>query len=103
MGLFVLRRVLGMVPLLLGATFIIFAAVYALPGDPIRAIAGPTTEISPATRAALTEEYHLDEPLLVQYWYYVTGVFRGDLGVDLRGSPCSTWSRPPGRSPCSWA
>jgi len=87
MGLFVLRRVVGMVPLLLGATFVIFAAVYALPGDPIRAIAGPTTEISPATRAALTEEYHLDEPLLVQYWYYVTGVFRGDLGVDLRGRP----------------
>lgn len=87
MGLFVLRRVVGMVPLLLGATFVIFAAVYALPGDPIRAIAGPTTEISPATRSALTAEYHLDEPLLVQYWYYVTGVFRGDLGVDLRGRP----------------
>ena len=47
MLVFVLRRVLGMVPLLLGATFVIFAAVYALPGDPIRAIAGPTAEISP--------------------------------------------------------
>jgi len=82
---FVLRRVLGMVPLLLGATFVIFAAVYALPGDPIRAIAGPTAEISPATRAALTEEYHLDDPLLVQYGYYLSGVVRGDLGVDLRG------------------
>jgi oligopeptide transport system permease protein len=66
---------------------VIFAAVYALPGDPIRAIAGPTAEISPATRAALTEEYHLDEPLVVQYWYYLTGVLRGDLGVDLRGRP----------------
>lgn len=87
MLLFVVRRVLGMVPLVLGATFVIFAAVYALPGDPIRAIAGPTAEISPATRAALTEEYHLDEPLLVQYWYYLTGVLRGDLGVDLRGVP----------------
>jgi oligopeptide transport system permease protein len=87
MLLFVFRRVLGMVPLLLGATFVIFAAVYALPGDPIRAIAGPTAEISPATRAALTQEYHLDESLAVQYWYYVTGVLRGDLGVDLRGVP----------------
>lgn len=85
MAAFVLRRVLGMVPLLLGATFVIFAAVYALPGDPIRAIAGPTAEISPATRAALTEEYHLDDPLLVQYGYYLSGVVRGDLGVDLRG------------------
>jgi oligopeptide transport system permease protein len=86
-GRYVLRRALGMVPLLLGATFVIFAAVYALPGDPIRAIAGPTAEISPATRAALTEEYHLDESLPEQYWYYVTGVVRGDLGVDLRGQP----------------
>lgn len=76
-----------MVPLLLGATFVIFAAVYALPGDPIRAIAGPSKEISPATRAALTEEYHLDDPLPVQYWHYITGVFRGDLGVDLNGQP----------------
>ena len=85
MWLFILRRVLGMVPLLVGATFVIFAAVFALPGDPVRAIAGPTTEISPSTRAAITEEYHLDDPLLTQYWYYVTGVVRGDLGVDLRG------------------
>jgi ABC-type dipeptide/oligopeptide/nickel transport system permease component len=76
-----------MVPLLVGATFVIFAAVYALPGDPIRAIAGPTAEISPATRAALTEEYHLDDPLLVQYGYYLSGVLRGDLGVDLRDRP----------------
>jgi oligopeptide transport system permease protein len=84
---FVLRRVVGMIPLLVGATFVIFAAVYALPGDPIRAIAGPTAEISPATRAALTEEYHLDDPLLVQYGYYLSGVLRGDLGVDLRDRP----------------
>jgi len=84
---FVVRRIIGMVPLVIGATFVIFAAVYALPGDPVRAIAGPTTEISPATRTAITEEYDLDDPLLVQYWYYVTGVLRGDLGVDLRGRP----------------
>lgn len=87
MGMFLLRRVAGMIPLLLGATFIIFAAVYALPGDPVRTIAGPTTEISPSTRAALIAEYHLDESLPVQYWYYVTGVFQGDLGVGLNGQP----------------
>lgn len=87
MGRYILRRVTGMVPLLLGATFVIFAAVYALPGDPIRAIAGPTAEISPATRAALTKEYHLDASLPGQYWYYLTGILRGDLGVDLHGIP----------------
>lgn len=87
MLLYIARRVLGMVPIVLGATFVIFAAVYALPGDPVRAIAGPTTEISPATRAAITEEYRLDAPLIEQYWYYLTGVFRGDLGTDLQGRP----------------
>lgn len=86
---YVLRRVLSMVPILLGTTFLIFLAVYALPGDPIRALAGPTRVISPSVEAALREQYHLDEPLWEQYWHYLSGALRGDFGIDLRGAEVS--------------
>ncbi|WWS86084.1 ABC transporter permease, partial [Microbacterium paraoxydans] len=33
------------------------------------------------------EQYHLNDPFLVQYWYYITGVFQGDLGTTFSGRP----------------
>lgn len=86
---YLVRRVGSMVPVLLGTTMLIFAAVYALPGDPIRALAGPTQVVSPAVEAALRERYHLDDPLWVQYLHYLTGLLRGDLGIDLHGQEVS--------------
>jgi oligopeptide transport system permease protein len=89
MGTYVLRRVAGMVPILLGTTFLIFVAVYALPGDPIRSLAGPDRVISPSLEQQLRADYHLDDPLLQQYWHYLSGIFRGDLGIDLQGREVS--------------
>lgn len=83
---YIAARVGIMMPVLLGTTFIIFAAVYALPGDPIQALAGQNREVPPSVVNALEAKYHLDEPLLTQYWYYITGAFTGDLGVDLNGN-----------------
>jgi oligopeptide transport system permease protein len=71
---------------LLGASFLIFAMVYALPGDPIRALAGDRP-VSPAVVEVLRERFHLDDPLYVQYWEYLKGLFSGDLGTDFRGRP----------------
>ncbi|WP_159618405.1 ABC transporter permease [Ruania rhizosphaerae] len=82
---YIVRRLLASVPVLLGTTFLIFVAVYALPGDPITALAGEDQTISPAVRRELTERYGLDDPLLVQYVNYLTGLFVGDFGVDFRG------------------
>ena len=89
MAAFIVRRILQMVPVLFGTTFLIFAAVYALPGDPIAALAGPTRVIPESVEAALREEHHLDEPLLVQYWYYLSGLLTGDFGSDMDGYPVS--------------
>ena len=75
MGSYVLRRVLLMVPVLLGTTFVIYAAVYALPGDPVQALAGPDHVVTPATAAAIKEHYHLGDPFLGQYWHYLLGVW----------------------------
>jgi oligopeptide transport system permease protein len=60
--------------------------VYALPGDPIRALGGDRP-ISPAVVAELRERFNLNDPLYVQYWEYLKNLFQGDLGTDFRGRP----------------
>ncbi|AYA24887.1 MULTISPECIES: ABC transporter permease [Rhodococcus] len=86
MGRFITRRVLLTVPVLIGASFLIFAMVYALPGDPIRALAGDRP-LAPAVVAQLRAQYNLDDPFFVQYIKYVGGLFQGDFGSDFSGRP----------------
>ncbi len=86
MGRYVARRLLLTIPVLLGASFLIFAMVYALPGDPIRALAGDRP-LSQAVIAQLRQEFNLNDPLLVQYGKYLGGLFQGDFGTDFAGRP----------------
>ncbi|MEV5539854.1 ABC transporter permease [Saccharopolyspora shandongensis] len=83
---YVVRRFAAMLPVLFGVTFLIFALVYAMPGDPIAALAGGRP-MPPSTVAALREQYHLDEPLITQYLLYMSGLFQGDFGTDFFGRP----------------
>jgi len=76
------------VPVFFGATFLIFALVYAVPGDPIDALVGDRP-LEPAVRAELRNRYHLDDPLLVRYGKYVSGLAQGDFGTNFRGRPVS--------------
>jgi oligopeptide transport system permease protein len=84
MGRYVARRLLLTIPVLISASFLIFAMVYALPGDPIRALGGDRP-LAPAVVAQLRDEYNLDDPLLVQYAKYVGDLLQGDFGTDFRG------------------
>ncbi|MEX5237251.1 ABC transporter permease [Kocuria arenosa] len=86
MGRYVLRRLLLTVPVLLGASLLIFSMVYALPGDPIQALAGDRP-LSEAVQAQLRAEYNLDDPLLIQYAKYLGGLVQGDFGTDFSGRP----------------
>ncbi|WP_157249089.1 ABC transporter permease [Nonomuraea typhae] len=89
MGRYIIRRLIQAIPVLLGATLLIFAIVFALPGDPIAALAGEKKQ-DPDVVAILRERYHLNDPLLLQYWYYISGVlFRGDFGVTFADVPVS--------------
>ena len=88
MARYIARRLLLAVPVLIGASFLIFAMVFALPGDPIRALGGDRP-LSQAVQAQLRAEYNLDDPLLVQYGKYVGGLLQGDLGTDFSGRPVS--------------
>jgi ABC-type dipeptide/oligopeptide/nickel transport system permease component len=78
---YIIRRLGQFVLVFFAATFLIFAMVFAIPGDPIRALAGDKP-MPDSLRQTLIQQFHLDEPLLVQYWYYVTGIFQGDLGTS---------------------
>jgi len=88
MGRYIARRLLLTIPVLIGASFLIFALVYALPGDPIRALGGERP-LSPAVIAQLRDEFNLDDPLVVQYAKYVGDLLQGDLGTDFRGRAVS--------------
>lgn len=77
-----------MVPVLIGTTLLIYLAVFALPGDPIRTLGGDKP-MSPAVYQALRHHYHLDEPLIVQYGKYLWALLHGDFGQNLSGQPVS--------------
>jgi len=79
-----IRRVLQFVPVFLGATFLIFALVFLIPGDPIRALSGDRP-MPASVQQALEARYNLDKPLWEQYFLYVAGVVQGDFGEDFRG------------------
>ncbi|GAA3579565.1 ABC transporter permease [Nonomuraea rosea] len=89
MGRYAFHRLLTALPVLLGTTFVIYLAVYALPGDPIQALAGPNRMLSPSVEQALRERFHLDDPLIVQYGLYLRGLVTGDLGTSFSGRPVS--------------
>ncbi len=86
MGTYIVRRILQMIPVILGATFLIFAMVFALPGDPVAGKCGERP-CSAAYRAAFIEKYNLDDPLPVQYGKYVLNLAKGDLGTTASDAP----------------
>ena len=84
MGTYIIRRLLQMIPVILGATFLIFAMVFALPGDPLAGKCGERP-CSPQYAAAFRAKYNLNDPLPVQYGKYLGNLARGDLGETYQG------------------
>ncbi|MEV3932027.1 ABC transporter permease [Streptomyces sp. NPDC049944] len=82
MGRYVARRLLQMIPVFIGSTLLVFAMMYALPGDPVRALAGEQA-VDPVQIAEMKKELGLDLPLWHQYWNYLTGLFQGDFGTEI--------------------
>jgi peptide/nickel transport system permease protein len=78
---FILRRLLLGIVVLILVSFVVFLATQALPGDPARAILGRSA--TPASLAALRRQLHLNQPVISQYWTWVTGLLHGNLGNSL--------------------
>jgi ABC-type dipeptide/oligopeptide/nickel transport system permease component len=72
MGRYVLRRLLQMIPVVLGVTILIFTIMYFIPGDPVRLMLG--AEPTPAQIAAKRQELGLNDPYLVRLGRYVEGI-----------------------------
>lgn len=85
---YILRRVLQLIPVFIGSTLLIYFMVFAMPGNPILALFGDRTP-SPQLVAQLEAQYHLDKPFLVQYLFYLQGIFQGDLGNTFSGQAVS--------------
>ena len=83
---YIFRRLLQAIPVFLGTTFLIYFMVFAMPGDPILALFGDKTP-NPALLEQLRDQYHLNDPFIVQYGYYIAGIFQGDLGTSFSGQP----------------
>jgi oligopeptide transport system permease protein len=84
MGRYVIRRLLQLIPVFLGTTFIIYVLVWAVPGDPFAAKCGerpcPQSYVE-----VMTEKFNLDDPVIVQYGKYLWNLFHGDLGTNFSG------------------
>ncbi|MGK9251105.1 ABC transporter permease [Paenibacillus humicus] len=79
---YTIRRLLMLIPVLLGMTIIVFSIIHAIPGDPAEVILGE--KASNSSKEALRKELKLDQPLLVQYGDYLKKLAAGDLGTSIR-------------------
>src|SRR6188508_40014 len=79
---FLLQRLATIIPTLFFVSVLIFGLQQLLPGDPAIALAGE--ERDPEAIRYLREKFHLDEPLPMRYWYWASGVLKGDLGQSMR-------------------
>lgn len=78
---FLLFRPLQLLPVLLGISIITFAMVRAIPGDPARILLG--VHSTPEALARIRAQFGLDEPLWVQYGYFLRNLLQGELGKSI--------------------
>ncbi|WP_409273869.1 ABC transporter permease [Neobacillus sp. SCS-31] len=77
-----IRRIVSLIPVLIGMTLIVFAIIHAIPGDPAQVILGQRA--TKESIEALTAQLGLDRPWYIQYFDYLKSLFQGDLGTSLR-------------------
>src|SRR4051794_36177392 len=82
MATFIFRRLLGLIPVLLGITVVVFSLMQLIPGDVAQALLGLTAR--PQDVANLREALGLNQPIFIQYLKWLDHVGRGDLGTSLQ-------------------
>jgi peptide/nickel transport system permease protein len=80
------RRIVGAVPVLFGISFLVFMLMHLAPGDPVVLLLGD--DATPAEVTRVRHEWGFDQPLIVQYWQFVSRALVGDFGKSLKfGEP----------------
>lgn len=82
LSVYIVRRLIQMIPVLLGVVFLVFLMLHLVPGDPAIVMAGETA--SPEALEAMREQLGLNDPLYMQYLRYLGNALQGDLGVSVR-------------------
>jgi oligopeptide transport system permease protein len=89
MGRYVTRRLLQLIPVFIGTTFLMYWLVWSLPGDPFAGKCGERP--CPASYIEnMREKFNLDDSLLVQYGKYMLGVLQGDFGLNYKEQSVGT-------------
>ena len=78
----IIERVLGTIPIMFGVAIIVFFFIRLTPGDPVDIMMGGGGAISSGELEQLREEFHLNEPLHIQLWYFIRDAAKGDLGYS---------------------
>jgi peptide/nickel transport system permease protein len=81
-GAFIARRLGGLVATLVISSLVIYGALHMAPGNPLAFLSGGRS-LSPEAIASLRAQYHLDDPFVTQYWYWVSNAVQGDLGQSI--------------------
>lgn len=76
------RRLITLIPLLLGITFVSFVVIQAAPGSPVELMTDMNPDASPELRQKLEQYWGLDQPIHVQYWRWLQRLAVGDFGVS---------------------
>ena len=80
------RRIIGAIPVLIGMSFLVFFLMQLAPGDPVTLLLGEDAE--PHEIEEVTREWGLDQPIIVQYWQFVSKAVQGNFGESMRyGEP----------------
>ena len=78
---YIIRRLVLMIPTVLGVTILVFLLMHFIPGDPVTLMLG--TNYHEATAAVIRQEYGLDRPLYIQYMRWLGRLFTGDWGHSI--------------------
>ena len=82
MGMYILKRILFIIPVIFIVTIIIFSLIHAVPGDPIKIVYG--YHLSEEDIEIARAKLNLDKPVIVQYGIWLKNLFKGNLGESLR-------------------
>ncbi|HEX2981607.1 MAG TPA: ABC transporter permease, partial [Anaerolineaceae bacterium] len=84
MSRYILRRLAGIIPTILGISIVVFLIMHMIPGDTISAMIGTKFKLTDAQIAALREYFGLDRPLWEQYLRWLWNALQGNFGISVR-------------------
>ena len=88
MNRYILQRITLVIPTIIGASLLTFLLIRLLPGDIVDILMGGDPQIGADVLAKVRESLGLNQPFYLQYWHWITGMLRGDIGTSLRsGTP----------------